>query len=92
MHEAAFCVVVVWPLGQAVHPWSAIWVPALDTYCPALQIDQLAQATALLAEVNVPLGQLLQTASVVLVPAGEAYRPGPQLVHGVQAAAFVVVE
>jgi hypothetical protein len=79
------------PEGHAVQTWSAVEVPALDTYVPTWQTIHGTQALALALEVNCPDGQAAHTRSLWDVPAVITYVPAAHALNGTHWAALVVV-
>jgi hypothetical protein len=67
------------PVAQAAQARSAVAVPAVETYWPALQVVQAAQLAALVVVENCPVAQAAQVRSAVALPGDEAYWPAPQL-------------
>ena len=55
MHWSAFGYQLKVPEAQLVHPRSFVAEPGVETYVPALQVDQLAHVSALSVVLKVPL-------------------------------------
>jgi hypothetical protein len=84
---AAFCVVENVPEAQLVHTRSAVLLPAVSTYLPALQFCQVWQLAAFWVVLNLPAAHGLQVRSVVAFPADWTNWPAAHVVLGTQGVA-----
>jgi hypothetical protein len=57
----ALLAVLYSPAAHAVHVWSLVALPALDTYVPAAHAVQATHCVASALVLNVPLAQLAHT-------------------------------
>ena len=86
MHVPALTPLLKSPVEQLVHTRSALAVPAVATYWPALHTVHALHVLALFAVLNVPSAHLTQLRSTVVVPSFATALPAMQVVlltHGV---------
>jgi hypothetical protein len=98
----AFVTVLIVPAAQAVQIWLVLGVPAVETYCPGLQVVKAVHAaTAFVvagvpaATLKVPVGQAKQVGGDEALATGFEYCPamqlGPYGRHAATLAALIVV-